>query len=118
MDSRVTDPDLAPIVTESSDDDPPPPTALHGINLLVPGGQSISGVIRSNFHLNHEVPGLLRFRSGRNEPLEPTTPVSELRWPIEALRTNFLLLRVDCRRFGSGTTHSRTLAYMDRAGRE
>ena len=61
MDSRVGDPELAAVVTESSDEEPPPPTALHGINLLVPGGQSVSGVVRSNFHLNHEVPGLLRF---------------------------------------------------------
>ena len=81
MDSRVGDPELAAVVTESSDEEPPPPTALHGINLLVPGGQSVSGVVRSNFHLNHEVPGLLRFRNGRNEPLAPTTPVSDLRWP-------------------------------------
>ena len=44
---------LAPVLTDSSDEEPPPPTALHGIKLLVPGGQSVSGVIRSNFHLNH-----------------------------------------------------------------
>ena len=36
IDSRVADPLLAPVQTETEDDEPPPPSAQHGINLLLP----------------------------------------------------------------------------------
>ena len=80
MDSRVDHPLLAPVQSDSEDDEPPPPSAQHGINLLLPGTQSIAGVVRSQFGLDHNEPGLLRFRNGQNEPLAPTTPVVNLRW--------------------------------------
>ena len=65
LDSRVADPLLAPVQTETEDDEPPPPSAQHGINLLLPGTQSIGGATRAQFGLDHAEPGLLRFRNGQ-----------------------------------------------------
>ena len=78
MDSRVDDPLLAPVPCDS---ELPPPSAQHGINLLLPDAESIAGVVRSQFGLDHNEPCFLRFRNGHNEPLAHSTLVVNLRWP-------------------------------------